>query len=122
MTQEIAGALGLDKFGAFQPALRGDTLAITSNLGLEVWKKADGIWSFEKGYSVQAEGCTVARFHDDALTIGCGQADNYKGAVYYLTCPDAFTAAAADGGSAAASGGKCIHFYFQSHHVTCPRP
>ena len=107
VTQEFedpSGAAGV-LYGAWRPSVRGDTLAIPSRAGIDVWKKVGGSWALEK-HLPKSGRCHATALHNDALAFGCRDTDNKKGAVYYLTCPDAFTAAAADG----TSGGKCIYF------------
>ena len=112
VTQELenpSGAAGI-YYGAWRPSVRGDTLVIPSRAGIDVWKKTGGTWALEKTISKSGEHCESTAFHDDSLVFSCDFTDGKKGAIYYLTCPDAFPAAAADGGSAPASGGKCTHF------------
>ena len=99
VTQELenpSGATGGIYYGAWKPSVRGDTLVIPSTAGIDVWKKIDGSWALQKVIP-KSEGCHITAFHDDSLAVGCTATDGSKGAVYYLTCPDAFTAAAADG-------------------------
>ena len=119
--QELAPSVsGAGRYGLLKMALRGDTLAIQSNLGPDLWKKVDGTWTFQKNFPLTNMGsnlCYHAALHDDTVLFGCRFVDGNKGAIYYLTCPDAFPAAAADGGSAAASGGKWSHCFFRLDHI-----
>ena len=98
VTQELenpSGAGGI-YYGAWRPSIRGDTLVIPSRAGIDVWKKTGGIWALEKVLPKSGEDCEATAFHDDSLVFSCEATDGRKGAIYYLTCPDAFTAAAAD--------------------------
>lgn len=100
VTQELenpSGAGGI-YYGAWRPSIRGDTLVVPSRAGIDVWKKIDGSWALQKVIPKSGEDCEATAFHDDSLVFSCEATDGRKGSVYYLTCPDAFTVAAADGG------------------------
>ena len=96
VTQELDSPSGTFS-GLYRPSIRGDNLMIPSRAGIDVWKKTGGSWALQKAIP-RSEECESTAFHEDTLAFGCRATNGYRGSVYYLTCPDAFPAAAADGG------------------------